>query len=255
MSNRNNDTNISRLCKVAIIVIIAVILTCGAATVFGVDQIIPYPEVTFEQLKAESEQIALKSQIIEGPPPITEEENVSIEETEDESIQTEAESFEEDLRPTEDRSAPLYEVYKNGYPISVDIDLQWHIRDLCQQYGYSEKLIYGMILCESAFQSNCITGNCYGLAQINPYWIHGANVTHFTDDYYNRNLLNPYDNLLTLMEIWEYARNSYDLDVNSYTGMIKLLYWHNTGRNPSGVTSWAYAEKCIRFGEELVPLQ
>lgn len=57
-----------------------------------------------------------------------------------------------------------------------------------------------MILTESTFQADAYNAGCYGLCQINSFWIHGANITHFTDDYSSRDLTNPYDNLLTLAE-------------------------------------------------------
>lgn len=157
--------------------------------------------------------------------------------------------------PTLDRTKPLYKVYKDGWEVSVSTELQWYIRDMCEKYNFPEKTIYGMILCESTFQADAYGAGCYGLCQINSFWIHGAAITHFTDDYSSRNLLNPYDNLLTLAEMTCYCRDTYGLDLSTRDGQIKWLYWHNTGRDPRNVSHWAYAEKALRFADELVPLQ
>lgn len=167
----------------------------------------------------------------------------------------EVEVVEEVEPPSPDRSKPLYKVYKNGWEVEVDTDLQWYIRDMCEKYNFPEKTIYGMILTESTFQADAYNAGCYGLCQINSFWIHGANITHFTDDYSSRDLTNPYDNLLTLAEMIVYCRDTYGLDLSTRDGQVKWLYWHNTGNHPYGVTYWAYAEKAFGFADELVPLQ
>lgn len=164
-------------------------------------------------------------------------------------------SEEVEVIPTLDRTRPLYEVYKNGWEVSVDTDLQWYIRDMCDEYELPEKTIYGMILCESTFQADAYNAGCYGLCQINSFWIRGAAITHFTDDYSSRNLYDPYDNILTLVEMMVYCRDTYGLDLSSQGDQLKWLYWHNTGKDPSRVTKWAYAEKAFGFADELVPLQ
>lgn len=157
--------------------------------------------------------------------------------------------------PTLDRTKPIYEVYKNGFAVAVDTDLQWYIRDMCLKYDFPEKYIYGMILCESTFQADAKNGNCLGLAQINKFWITRANITHFTDDYSSRDLCNAYDNILTLFEMWVYCRDTYGLNPWNEGDMLKILYWHNTGKDPSKVTKWAYATKAFGYADELVPLQ
>ena len=162
---------------------------------------------------------------------------------------------EEPAVPTFDRTKPLYEVYKDGYPVQVSADLQWYIRDICDKYGFPEKIVFGMILNESTFQADAKNSGCYGLAQINKFWIRGARITHFTDDYASRDLCNPYHNILTLMEMWCYARDTYGLDPWNNSDMTKILYWHNTGKHPTGVTHWPYADRCFRYANELVPLQ
>lgn len=163
--------------------------------------------------------------------------------------------LEPEPEPVYDRTKPIYEVYKNGYPVSVPAEWQWYIRDLCEQYDFPEEPVYGCILAESTFKPDEKSShNCYGLAQINPYWIHGANIEHFTDDYSSRNLYDPYDNLLTMFELWCYARDAYDIDVYSVQGQKDLLYWHNSGKFVKNV-NWPYSERCLGYASELVVVQ
>lgn len=170
----------------------------------------------------------------------------------------EAASKEVEVIETLDRTKPLYEVYKDGWAVEVPVEWQWYIRDLCNTYDLPEKTIYGLILKESTFQPDVesFDGGCWGLAQISTYWINGANITHFTDDYRSRDLCDPYDNLLTLAEMMCYARDAYGLDFNTKMGQNHYLYWHATGKSPVKVT-WIgpSATKAFRFAEELVPLQ
>lgn len=154
-----------------------------------------------------------------------------------------------------DRTKPLYEVYKGGFLVEVDTDLQWYIRDMCETYNFYEKYVYGMILTESTFHTDAKSEGCYGLCQINSFWIKGANITHFTEDYRDRNLLDPYDNLLTLSEMWCYARDAYNLDLMTEDGMMRVCYWHNTGKDPRYINSSSYFNYAAQYGNELVPLQ
>lgn len=159
---------------------------------------------------------------------------------------------------TLDRNKPIYEVYKNGWFVEdATTEIQWMIRDLSDTYQLPEKMIYGLILAESCFTPNLesFDGGCWGLAQINKFWIRGANITHFTDDYRSRDLCDPYDNLLTLAELICYARDAYGLDLTTYDGQYKYLYWHNTGKDPTRVTRWDYATRALGYADELVTLQ
>lgn len=159
---------------------------------------------------------------------------------------------------TLDRNEPIYEVYKNGWFVEdATTEIQWMIRDLSDTYQLPEKMIYGLILAESCFTPNLesFDGGCWGLAQINKFWIRGANITHFTDDYRSRDLCDPYDNLLTLAELICYARDAYGLDLTTYDGQYKYLYWHNTGKDPTRVTRWDYATRALGYADELVTLQ
>lgn len=159
-----------------------------------------------------------------------------------------------------DKTKPIYEVYKYGQPVKgATAELQWIVHDMCVEYDLPEKMIFGLIVCESTFCPTAKSGEaqikCYGLAQINKFWITGANITHFTDDYRDRDLCDPYDNMLTLAEMMYYARDTYQLDLTTEEGQIKYLYWHNTGCDPRWVSKWSYATTVLGFANELVTLQ
>lgn len=156
----------------------------------------------------------------------------------------------------EDRTKPIYEVYKNGYYVEVPAETQWIIRDFATEYGFDEKIIFGLALAESTFNPNCKgdSERSLGLYQIQRYWIKGADIPHFTDDYKSRNLFDPYDATLTLMEIWSYAVNSYNIDISTEQGMKDLLYWHNSGKYIKNV-NWKYSNDIFGFAKELVALQ
>jgi len=192
----------------------------------------------------------------------------------------------------EDRARPIYKVYKNGRPVSAPAEIQWMIRDLAREHGYDEKIMIGMIVMESTFRAGaiggirCVThepgcalgcdgtddecgcptpceldpepcvyrGRWYGLAQLSKFWLRCSKIAQYrlTDDYMLRDLLNPWHNLLTTVEIWNYAGDAYMLDLETELGWVKLLYWHNTGRDPQSVAQWAYASAVFRYAAELV---
>lgn len=156
--------------------------------------------------------------------------------------------------PQLDRTKPLYEVYKNGWHVTVPTEWQWFIRDMCEKYNFPEPLIYGMILTESCFNTYDRTSIYKGLCQIEDYWIRTTVIPRFDDNWRNRNLYDPYDNITTLFEMWCYARDKYGIDVWTTSGQKDILYWHNTGKYKKNV-NWAYSDKCLRFASELVPLQ
>ncbi len=167
-------------------------------------------------------------------------------------------SEEVEVIETLDRTKPIYEVYKNGFFVAdATAEVQWMIRDLSLEYDLPEKMIYGLITKESTFvpDEESFDGGCWGLAQINPFWITRANITHFTDDYRNRDLCDPYDNLLTLAEMMCYARDAYGLDYTTRDSQVKYLFWHATGKDPSGVTQCKSATRALGFADELVTLQ
>lgn len=164
--------------------------------------------------------------------------------------------------PALDKTKPIYVLHDRSNRIVeyFPVELQWHIRDLAEEYGFDERLILSLIRWESEFRTDAIEyingrAASWGLCQINRFWITGANIEHFTDDYRNRDLLDPYDNLLTLMEIWYYAIDAYNLDVTQDADVVKLLYWHNTGRDPRRVTSWGYATSIINYRDSMQPIE
>jgi hypothetical protein len=192
------------------------------------------------------------------------------------SIQTEEPAASEEVtvvEVTEDRTRPIYEVYKEGVRLYNDPnvswrkgvddspELQWMIRDFANEYGYREDIIFGMIIAESGFKPR-LQGDgerSHGLCQINRYWLSqnatNAGVPRFGEgNPKDRDLLIPYDNLLTLMEIWEYARVTYNIDISTDQGMKDLLYWHNTGSYRKDV-NWSYSNKIFKFAAELITIE
>lgn len=215
---------------------------------------IPLEEIEDPSLKELEEKEIINITLVD----VKEEAPKSLEENEDPSLkeeETETEVKEEAPKPEFDRQAPLYKVYRDGDRVTVSTDLQWYIRDMCNEYGFCEKYVYGMIVLESAFQPRVSNGDYKGLCQISPFWITKAKIKHFTKDYYNRNLYDPYDNLLTLCEMWCYAKDTYGLDLQTDEGNMRLLYWHNTGCDPRYITSSSYFNKVVKYSEELVKLQ
>lgn len=155
-----------------------------------------------------------------------------------------------------DRSLPIYRVYKNGWFVDVTPDLQWFIRDLADEHGFCERIMIGTILAESTFRPYAIgdRGRSFGLAQIQRFWITTADIERLTDDWRTRDLLCPYDNLITMMELWNHARQRYSLDMSNDQHVKGLLFWHNTGRSPHSMTTWAYSNRIFGFAAELVEL-
>ena len=174
------------------------------------------------------------------------------------TMQIEITISDEEAEETEQQtptSEMIYEVYKDGVLLNVPADLQWEIRNFSNEYNFNERIIFGLIILESTFSPTAQNGSCLGLAQIDTFWVRGANMPRLTDDWRNRNLLNPHDNLLTLMEMWMYARDLYSLNPWDELGMKQLLYWHNTGRDPRNVTNWPYSNKIFDYAAELVEIQ
>jgi hypothetical protein len=158
--------------------------------------------------------------------------------------------------PQEDRTSPIYKVYYDGVQIEVPAEWQWYIRDMAAEYNFPEKVIFGLIIKESGFDPKAKgdKGRSIGLCQIQKYWIKTKNISHFTDDYSDRNLYDVYDNILTLMEIWNYARNKYDIDLSIDQGVKDLLYFHNTGKYKKNV-KWGYSDKVLEYANGLIALQ
>jgi len=153
---------------------------------------------------------------------------------------------------------PLYDVFKNGARVNACPEIQHMIRELAQEHDFSEVMIMAMIVHESTFnpRAHNVGGDWRGLAQISPFWIGNRPIERLTDDYRSRDLFDPYDNLLTLMEIWSYARDRYNLDLSTERGYIQLLFWHSTGRNPTNVSrGTSYTRQVLKFADEIFEIQ
>ncbi len=159
--------------------------------------------------------------------------------------------------PVPDRTKPIYEVYKDGWEVEVSAEVQWIIRDFAEKYDFDEKLIFGCCLAESCFEqyAGLSTGSQYrGLTQIGTYWIYTDTIPRFEENSADRDLFDPYDNILTLMELWSYARDTFDIDTSTEQGKKDLLYFHNTGDYWENV-DWRYSNKIIGYADELVEIE
>jgi hypothetical protein len=146
---------------------------------------------------------------------------------------------------------PIYDVYKNGSHINISAEIQWFIRELAEEHGYCEKMIFGLILEEANDNDELWEG----FRGANSFWLRSIGAIapyRLTDNYQYRNLADPFDNLLTVVELWNYVRARYDLDVNTDRDKIQLLYWHHTGMDPSRVVLWDFATRVLGFADELV---
>ena len=135
---------------------------------------------------------------------------------------------------------PPYSVFKDGAAIEATAGIQLAVRAMAAGHGYPEKTVFGMITAESEFDPAASGGGgrWLGLAQISPYWLKAEPLEPYrlTDNHSLRDLLLPEDNLLTLAEMWAWAREEYGLDPLDDAGMARLLYWHNTGLDPLGIS-------------------
>lgn len=175
----------------------------------------------------------------------------AIEETEQERVEAVKEP-----EISENRSAPIYRLSKDGYVLSNQrVAEQWVVRDICARYSLPEKYIFGMILMESEFNPNATSSSgCKGLGQISSYWLRNKVVPEFEAGRRNRNLYDPYHNALTIAEMMTWCANNYGLNLHNERDMKDALYWWNTGKFKRNV-SWSYSNKCIQYANELVQLQ
>ncbi len=157
---------------------------------------------------------------------------------------------------SENRSAPIYQLSKDGYVLGNQrVAEQWIVHDICVRYNLPEKYIFGMILMESEFNPGATSSSgCKGLGQISSYWLRNKVVPEFEAGRRNRNLYDPYHNTLTIAEMMTWCANNYGLNLHNERDMKDALYWWNTGKFKRNV-SWKYSNKCIQYANELVKLQ
>jgi len=156
-----------------------------------------------------------------------------------------------------DRTQRIYDVYKRGWPVYVSAEWQWMIRDYAEAHGFCERWIFGLILVESTFNPYQVSpsGVHLGWGQIDPFWLRfSLDVDRLTDNYLSRNLFDPYDNLLTMIEIWQHAVDRYNLDISTPEGLHQLAFWHNTGQDPRWISNFPYSHQIVRYANELVDI-
>ena len=172
------------------------------------------------------------------------------------------------VMPTEDRTVPIYEVYKNGTLITAATpELQWMARDIAETHGIPERFIFALITLESTWNPRTVNerGPWIGLTQMSGYWKTARTLTEYrlTDRHRDYDLYDPYDNLLSATEMWLYGIDNYDIDPATDLGIMRLAYFHSTGKNPDGVTGesshpgWhsSYYNHLLRFMGEMAEIQ
>jgi hypothetical protein len=116
-----------------------------------------------------------------------------------------------------------------------------------------------MITNESTWNPNTINedGPWLGLTQIHPRWLRAEDVGPYrlTDDHRSRDLYDPYEHLLTAIEIWTYAVNVYNIDPFSEQGIRSIMHWHSSGRFSATVRNARYIRNVQRWINEMIPYE
>ena len=185
--------------------------------------------------------------------------------------------------PLQNREQPIYSVYKcsdilRGQPetcgnceeacfVEAPVEWQWFIWDLAEEHGIPESFIFGLITLESTWNPRTVNeqGPWIGLVQMSQYWKRAVTLSPYrlTDRHRDYDLYDPYDNLLSAMEMWLYGLDHYDIDPQTELGQLRLAYFHSTGNNPNNVTGieshrrWydSYGKFLFRFIDELVTIR
>lgn len=136
------------------------------------------------------------------------------------------------------KAAPMEELAL--YAVPLDMELQLHIIQTCEEYHIDPAIVMAMIWRESGFRADAVgdNGNAFGLMQIWPYW-HGGRMERLgcTD------LLDPYQNVVVGIDYLAENTRRYDGDV------AKALVAYNQGSFYETVTDYALA--VLDMAEEL----
>jgi len=165
----------------------------------------------------------------------------------------------EAFRETERRSRPLWRIYKNGMPIVALPKLQWLVYDIATYHDINLRMIQGIITLESTWDASAINrdGPWHGLTQISPDWLHGhwerihLGPYRLTDDYQQRSLLYAKHNLITLVEMFEFFVSRGGYDRHCETTLNRFIWWHASGRTPTGFYGNGRTQQVWRFADEI----
>lgn len=137
------------------------------------------------------------------------------------------------------KAAPLEEPVMM-YDVPLDMEMQLHIIQTCEEYHIDPAIVMAMIWRESGFRADAVgdNGNAFGLMQIWPYW-HGGRMERLgcTD------LLDPYQNVVVGIDYLAENIDRYDGDV------AKALVAYNQGSYYETITG--YALDVLDVAEEL----
>ena len=126
------------------------------------------------------------------------------------------------------------------YDVPLDMELQLHIIQTCEEYHIDPAIVMAMIWRESGFRADAVgdNGNAFGLMQIWPYWHSGRMERLGCTD-----LLDPYQNVVVGIDYLAENIRRYDGDV------AKALVAYNQGSYYETITG--YALDVLDMAEEL----
>lgn len=126
------------------------------------------------------------------------------------------------------------------YDVPLDMELQLHIIQTCEEYHIDPAIVMAMIWRESGFRADAVgdNGNAFGLMQIWPYW-HGGRMERLGCTV----LLDPYQNVAVGIDYLAECVERYDGDV------AKGLVAYNQGSYYETITG--YALDVLDMAEEL----
>ena len=149
------------------------------------------------------------------------------------------EQYAERQTAVELKAAPIEEPVM-VYDVPLDMELQLHIIQTCEEHHIDPAIVMAMIWRESGFRADAVgdDGNAFGLMQIWPYW-HSARCERLgcTD------LLDPYQNVVVGIDYLAESIDRYDGDV------AKALVAYNQGSYYETITG--YALDVLEMAEEL----
>ena len=116
------------------------------------------------------------------------------------------------------------------YDVPLDMELQLHIIQTCEEYHIDPAIVMAMIWKESRFNADSVGdgGNSFGLMQIQPRWHSGRMERLGCTD-----LLDPYQNVVVGIDYLAESIERYDGDV------AKALVAYNQGSYYETITDYA----------------
>lgn len=143
-----------------------------------------------------------------------------------------------------------YEGKEKLYDVPLDVDLQYHIRDICTEYNVDMELVLAIIQRESQYQADIVSadGLAYGLMQI---------VTICHKERMERlevtDIFNEYQNVEVGIDTLGYLFDTYGRDNVNYVLMCYNM--GEEGAKKCGKTETAYTRDIMRIKEQIHELK